>query len=78
MDKFRLFWIDFETVMCLEKDALYILKSKEFPTKKETINALNGVLYSGAVYINDIKEVSEADIRYRKVVLIEDIKKETV
>ncbi|MFW9625127.1 MAG: hypothetical protein ACMV1K_00170 [Sulfurospirillum sp.] len=78
MDKLRLFWIDFETAMCLEQDALYIMKSKELPSKKEAINALIGVLYSGAIYINDIKEVSEADIRYRKVVLIEDTKKETV
>ena len=78
MDKLRLFWIDFETVMCLEKDALYILKSKEFPTKKEAINALNGVLDSGAIYINDIKEISEADMRYKEIVLIEDTKKGTV
>lgn len=72
MKEFRLFWIDFDTAMCHEEEnTLYIVKSKEFPSNEEVANALYGVLYSGTIYVNDIKEVSEADIRKRKTILIE-------
>lgn len=74
MERLRLFWVDFDTATCMEEDALYILKAKEFPSKEEARKALDKKLYCGTIYVNDIKEVTEADIRSKAIVLIEELK----
>lgn len=68
----KLYHVEFETACCLEdRSSMYILRSEKKPTIKEAENALHSRMYSGAIYIDFIKEILEAEIRDKKKIVIE-------
>jgi len=68
----KLYHVEFETACCMEdRECMYILRSAKKPTTRQAENALHTKMYSGAIYIDFIREISELEIRNKKKIVIE-------